>query len=95
MRPSIESAPPRTSITATAMVERKSTSGTYTARTRVAFTPLSYISPVRRRKLSVLSRSMTSVLEVLAPVMPSLKAPVMRLFSLRTRRFHSSSRPWK
>ena len=36
-----------------------------------AFTPLSYISPVRRRKLSVLSRSMTSVLEVLAPVMPS------------------------
>ena len=38
---------------------------------------------------------MTRVLEVLAPMMPSLNAPVMRELSLRTRRFQCRMRFWK
>ena len=38
---------------------------------------------------------MTSVLDVLAPVMPSLKAPVIFELSLRTFRFQWRMRFWK
>ena len=57
--------------------------------------PESCICRVRLRKASAVCSSVTSVLVVRAPVMPSLKAPVMREFSLRTFRFQWRMRFWK
>lgn len=49
---------------------------------------------VSSRKFLMLWSSMTRVLEVLAPVMPSLKAPVILELSLRTLRFQWRMRGW-
>ena len=77
------------------MVPKNSTSGINTALSRAARMPESCICRVRLRKASAVCSSVTSVLVVRAPVMPSLKAPVMREFSLRTFRFQWRMRFWK
>ena len=65
------------------------------ALSRAAPMPASCIWRVRSRKAATVCSSVPRVLVVLAPVMPSLKDPVMREFSLRTLRFHRRMRFWK
>ena len=77
---------------ATAAVEQNSTRGIYTAFSRAARMPQSCISFVSARNEAVFCSSMPRVFDVFAPVMPSLNAPVMREFSLRTRRFQCRMR---
>ena len=54
---------------------------------RAARIPASCMDLVRVRKLSVFWSSMTRVLEVLAPLIPSLNAPVIFELIFRTFRF--------
>ena len=65
------------------------------ALSRAAPMPASCISWVSARKVRTVCSSVPRVLVVLAPVMPSLKDPVMREFSFRTLRFHRRMRFWK
>ena len=65
------------------------------ALSRAAPMPASCIWRVRSRKAATVCSSVPRVLVVLAPVMPSLKDPVMREFSFRTLRFHRRMRFWK
>ena len=62
---------------------------------RAARTPATRMDSVSSRKEAVFWSSMTRVLEVLAPVIPSLKAPVILEFSFRTFRFQWRIRFWK
>lgn len=77
------------------MVLANSTNGIYTALSRAAPMPASCIWRVRSRKAATVCSSVPRVLVVLAPVMPSLKEPVMREFSFRTFRFQRRMRFWK
>ena len=63
-------------------------------RRRAARMPVFLISEVSFTKSSAIRSSITSVLIVFAPVMPSLKSPVIRLFSSRIRRLASISFFW-
>ena len=65
------------------------------ALSRAAPMPASCIWRVRARKAATVCSSVPRVLVVLAPVMPSLKEPVMREFSFRTFRFQRRMRFWK
>ena len=79
---------------ATAREDANSTMGIKTALRRSAFTAAWYISPVRFSKSAVLRSSVERVLMVLAPVMPSLKAPVSRELVRRTIRFQWRILSW-
>ena len=72
---------------ATVRVEKNRVTGIYTALSRAARTAERFMLPVRSRKPRMLWSSMTRVLVVLAPVMPSLNAPVILELILRTLRF--------
>ena len=80
---------------ATVRVEKNRVTGIYTALSRAAFTPEVRMVSVSSWKSLMLRSSTTRVLMVLAPVIPSLKAPVILEFCLRTFRFQSRMRGWK
>ena len=66
-----------------------------TPRKCMARTLRRFISPVRSSNSCSTLSSMTSVLVVFAPVMPSLNAPVIFEFCSRTRRWKKTSFFWK
>ena len=61
----------------------------------MAWTDVFRIRSVSSRKSRITLSSTTRVRMVLAPVIPSLKFPVIREFSSRIFRFSTTSRLWK
>ena len=87
--------PPRASTKADASDEKNSTIGMYSAFKDVARTEARYMSVEISRKSAAFFSSITSVFEVLAPVMPSLNAPVIVELIRRMRRFKFKILRWK
>ena len=84
--PSLVMTPPRHRTIASAMDAAKAVVDMNTLRKCMARTLSRFISPVRSSNSCSTLSSMTSVLVVFAPVMPSLNAPVIFEFCSRTRR---------
>ena len=87
--------PPRQRTIASATEAAKAVVDMKTLRKCMARTLMRFISPVRPSNSRSTLSSITSVLVVFAPVMPSLNAPVMREFCSRTRRWKKTSFFWK
>ena len=86
MTPSLVMMPPRQRTIASAMDAAKAVVDMKTLRKCIARTLRRFISPVRPSNSCSTLSSMTSVFVVFAPVMPSLKAPVIFEFCSRTLR---------
>ena len=87
--------PPFQSTTARAREEAKFIVTAKAPRSRAARTLLRYMREVSFTKASCIVSSMTSVLIVRAPVMPSLKLPVISELISRISRLAFVSLPWK
>ena len=87
--------PPRTRAKAVATLPRHTMRGMNSAPHRAARTAAVRMVPVSSRNSWPLRSSRTRVLVVTAPMMPSLKAPVMRLLAARTRRCWRRILRWK
>ena len=86
--------PPRHKTTASATEEARFIVAANRPRRRAARTDFERIRFVSSTNFSLISSSMTSVFIVFAPVMPSLKSPVICEFISRTSRLTRISRFW-
>ena len=95
MAPANTRLPPRLNASAVEILPSAMTSGMNSALSKAERMLAVRMAPVSSRNSAALASSRTRVFVVMAPMMPSLNAPVMRLFVLRTARWYLSIRFWK